>query len=399
MPAMPGLTNFPGGFSAGLTVRGMPILQTNPGNFFWVYSGTILERATGEVAGSDSNRGTFQRPFATLAGALAQCTPGKGDVIIIKPGHQETITSATQLLISCSDVAIVGLGAGLDRPMFTLSTAATATIGITGSNISIQNCQFVANFLNITSLFTFQAAVFTASISGNTMTVTAVSSGTIYPGDLLTSSLTGFTPNTAVIAQISGTTGGVGVYTVSGPNTQSVASGTINDPANFFAMDNCEVRDTSSVLNFLSIATFGTTNNLADGFTLTNNRILLAATSGAINLFTPTLTMDRVRIEGNYYASPTTNAGAMIPLSSGKVLTNVSIQNNQFNLANAAGTATGIIITTNSSTNSGIYNLNTSFALPSTALLITASSGFMYGQNWHTHTPDKTPQYLPTQAA
>jgi len=389
MPAIPGLTNFPGGFAAGLTVRGVPILQTNPGNFFWVYSGTITERATGEVAGSDSNRGTFQRPFATLAGALAQCTPGKGDVVIIKPGHQETITSATQLYLSCSDVAIVGLGAGLDRPQFTLSTAATSTINVTGSNISIQNCQFVANFANITSLFTF----------GNTMTVTAVSSGTIYPGDLLTSSLTGFTQNTAVINQLSGTTGGVGVYTVSGPNTQSVASGTINDPANFFAMDNCEVRDTSSVLNFLSMATFGTTNNLADGFTLTNNRILLQATSGAVNLFTPTLTMDRVRIEGNYYTSPTTNAGAMIPLSSGKVLTNVSIQNNVFNLANASGTATGLIITTNSSTNSGIYNGNTSFALASTALLITASSGFMYGQNWHTHTPDKTPQYLPTQAA
>src|SRR5260221_440048 len=43
------LTNFPGGFAGGLTLRGMPILQTQPGRVFWLYNGTVLEQ--GEAAG------------------------------------------------------------------------------------------------------------------------------------------------------------------------------------------------------------------------------------------------------------------------------------------------------------------------------------------------------------
>lgn len=65
-------------------------------------------------------------------------------------------------------------------------------------------------------------ASFTAGIAGDIMTVTAVASGTIYPGALITS---GAASGTVVGAQISGTTGGVGVYSVSIPE-QTVAAGT-----------------------------------------------------------------------------------------------------------------------------------------------------------------------------
>ena len=66
-------------------------------------------------------------------------------------------------------------------------------------------------------------AVFTASISGTTMTVTAVTSGTIYVGCLITG--TGVTALTTITAQTGGTTGGAGTYTVS--QSQTVASTTI----------------------------------------------------------------------------------------------------------------------------------------------------------------------------
>ena len=67
-------------------------------------------------------------------------------------------------------------------------------------------------------------AVFTASISGTTMTVSAVTSGTIYVGCLITGS--GVLANTTITAFVSGTSGGVGVYTVS-QNQGTIASTTI----------------------------------------------------------------------------------------------------------------------------------------------------------------------------
>lgn len=67
-------------------------------------------------------------------------------------------------------------------------------------------------------------AIFTASISNTTMTVSAVTSGTIYVGCLITGS--GVLANTTITAFVSGTSGGIGVYTVS-QNQGTVASTTI----------------------------------------------------------------------------------------------------------------------------------------------------------------------------
>jgi len=65
-------------------------------------------------------------------------------------------------------------------------------------------------------------AVFTASITGTTMTVSAVTSGTIYVGCLITGS--GVLANTTITALGTGS-GGVGTYTVS--QSQTVVSTTI----------------------------------------------------------------------------------------------------------------------------------------------------------------------------
>ena len=53
----------------------------------------------------------------------------------------------------------------------------------------------------------------TGSISGNVLTVTAVGSGTLYPGSTLSGTGGGgVTSGTKIVAQLSGTTGGVGTY-------------------------------------------------------------------------------------------------------------------------------------------------------------------------------------------
>ena len=156
MPIGGAITNFPQGFTHGMNVRGMPLVQMQPGNVFWVNNSTVLnDRA---VAGADTNRGTYQRPFATLAGAIAACTAGRGDIIFVGAGHAESIADATTTAMSVAGVAVVGLGSGSLRPTFTFTTANTATIPVSAADCSFQNCIFVANFLTIAATFTLSTA-------------------------------------------------------------------------------------------------------------------------------------------------------------------------------------------------------------------------------------------------
>lgn len=71
----------------------------------------------------------------------------------------------------------------------------------------------------------------TGSISGDVLTVTAVGSGTLYPGSTLSGS--GVASGTMIDTQVSGTVGGVGVYTVS-IDEQTVASTTITTTYGLF---------------------------------------------------------------------------------------------------------------------------------------------------------------------
>lgn len=150
-------SDFPQGFLNGVTMRGVPIVQSHPGQVFWVYNGTGL--LASQRGGSDGNRGTFNSPFATLNYAISQCVANRGDIIIVKPGHAETVSSATALNFNIAGVTIIGLGSGTNRPKFTLDTANTATIPVSAANMSIQNCQFFANFLSIAACFTVASAV------------------------------------------------------------------------------------------------------------------------------------------------------------------------------------------------------------------------------------------------
>lgn len=155
--AGPLASNFPGGFANGVNVRGMPILNSYPGRVFWVNSAN--------ATASDSNRGTFDRPFESLAGVITAAAAGgtapaaaRGDLIMVGAGHTETISSATALTLSISGLQFVGLGAGSLRPTITLDTATTATINVTAANISFTNFLFKADFAAIVSLFTLTTA-------------------------------------------------------------------------------------------------------------------------------------------------------------------------------------------------------------------------------------------------
>ena len=126
------VSNFPQGFANGVTIRGVPLAVSHPGNVFWVDSG----------AGSNGNKGTFDRPFSTIDYAVGRCTADNGDIIFVKPGHTETVIAAGGLDLDVAGIAVIGLGTGSLRPTVNFTTATTADMDVDAANISVYNILF-----------------------------------------------------------------------------------------------------------------------------------------------------------------------------------------------------------------------------------------------------------------
>lgn len=80
------------------------------------------------------------------------------------------------------------------------------------------------NVASVTGAIAAGTSTITGSIAGNLLTVTAIGSGTIVAGTTITG--TGVAASTMITGQISGTTGGIGVYTVN--NNQVVAAASLS---------------------------------------------------------------------------------------------------------------------------------------------------------------------------
>lgn len=366
-------SNFPQGFAYGLSVRGMPLLQMQPGQVFFVSNSTILN--PGEKGGSDGNRGTFLDPFATLAYALTQTVQGRGDIIFIGPGHSETVANATTLAMNCNGVAIIGLGSGLLRPTFTF-TAATANVPVRSGNMSIQNCLFVANFADVASVFTgINASSATSTITGTTFSAVGAVTGGFYPGQVLRG--TGVTPGTFILQQLTGTTNGIGTYQVS--VSQTVASTTITGVTPDFAIDSCEFKDTTSVLNFIALVTGTTTANQMDGFSFTNNRVASLGTTAATTAVKMLSLTDRATIAGNFGCSAILNDTAAILATGANNMTNFDFRANRWERPNTSSTG-GSFVSTSATAWTGHAADNYLYQLDNTAgIWIATGTGGAFG--------------------
>jgi hypothetical protein len=101
-----------------------------------------------------------------------------------------------------------------------------------------------------------RTAVFTASIATTTMTVTAITSGPIYPGMVITG--TGVTAGTRIVSQLTGTDGSTGTYQVS--VSQTVASTTITGTCK--SKVRCQIAGTYNIQ--FSVQFVNTDNNIHD---------------------------------------------------------------------------------------------------------------------------------------
>ena len=158
---LPGMSHYPGGFSNGLTIGGIPIQNTNPGKVFWV-----------DENASSPGRGTFVNPDTSIDACMSRCVAGRGDIIMVKPGHVENISAAADLVCDIAGVAIVGTGRGDDQAKIVFDTADTADIDVTASNVSFINMWFECNYANVDgaidvaatgTYFTIQGCRFTAT--------------------------------------------------------------------------------------------------------------------------------------------------------------------------------------------------------------------------------------------
>lgn len=125
--------------SYGQTVRAVRDALASTGVFLTagsVFYGSSTLGNTGNDGGAPS------RAKATLAQAAALCTASKGDVVVLLPGHAESLTAAAAITLSKAGVTVVGVGNGRNRPTFTWTTATTAQMIVSGANTKFVNCVF-----------------------------------------------------------------------------------------------------------------------------------------------------------------------------------------------------------------------------------------------------------------
>ena len=354
-------SNFPAGFN-NVTIRGVPITQSHPGQVFWVSNDPNV--LPGQIGGSDGNPGTFNAPFGTIQFAVSRCAHGRGDIIFVKPNHDEYISAATAntdggavtancLSLYKSHVAIVGLGTGTNRPNITFSAAAASIVlGGTPANASS------ASITALTSV----------------MTVTTVSTGTFLPGQYLYAAT--ITPGTRIVSQLSGTTGGAGTYQLDTAQTQTTSAATviatqgvgvsiqnIQFTAQFanvasvftataasmpkdFTVERCEFRDLSSVLNFVSIITGpATTANSMDGLVFDANRISSLGTTAATTAIKFVVANDNVAIRDNFGVWAVLNDTAAMLSTGANNVTNFDFGRNRLNRPNTSSTGGSFIST------------------------------------------------------
>lgn len=122
-----------------------------PGNIWYVQS-------TQSDARDQSGYGKSpQTPFATLDYAIGQATANNGDVIVLMPGHAETISAAGGVTVDVAGLTIIGQGSGSSRPTFNF-TATDATFLVTAANTWIDNCLFTGGIDAVVTMFTVSAA-------------------------------------------------------------------------------------------------------------------------------------------------------------------------------------------------------------------------------------------------
>lgn len=184
-------------------------------------------------------------------------------------------------------------------------------------------------------------------------------------------------------------------------NYADIASLFTTTTAQEFQLVDCEFRDTSVSLNFLRIVDTDTTTAHTDGLTITGCSRIGAGATTATTIIKMDGTNDRLTVQNNYFTHANVDDGGLFMIiATGKIVTNAKISDNIFNFKDVSSATAGILITTNGSTNSGYITRNFVQHLDTTTeILVTASSGFVFFNNYASAVADKSGYLLPAADA
>jgi hypothetical protein len=183
-------------------------------------------------------------------------------------------------------------------------------------------------------------------------------------------------------------------------NFANVAAAITTTAAAGLTVDSCYFADTSAILNFLVSVKTSTVDNAADSLTMTNNVRIGAGLTAATSFVNIGAALDQLTLANNNIKLLFAGNSALIyqPTTT-KVLTNVVAKNNVVNVV-GADAATGVLMITTATTHTGIIEENYVFGARAvaTAVLVTASSGFKFVENYYQTAADKSGILLPANA-
>lgn len=149
------------GWTAQVIIDSLPGARPE-GNIWMVDSGATNAANTAD----ESIHGcSWDTPFATLNYAISRCTASQGDIILLAPGHAETLsttatasgTTTTEVGVDKAGITILGIGSAALRPTFTCSATA-GQIAVLAANVTIENILMISSVADLTDFITLDAA-------------------------------------------------------------------------------------------------------------------------------------------------------------------------------------------------------------------------------------------------
>jgi hypothetical protein len=255
---------------------------------------------TGTPAGPTASFGTNTTQLASTAfvqSAIAPLLPA--GLILLWSGSQASIPSGWVLCDGNNSTPDLRgrfvIGAGSIAASATGTAGASVTGDISGTTLTVSAVTFgtlavndivshssilqtatisglgtgTGNTGTYTLTYTGSTSSFTGSISGTTLTVTAVASGTIITDQVLTGG--SVTAGTKIVNQLTGTTGGIGTYTVDISQTRSSASltGTYTLASTTLTINSTVLRVSAVASGTLAVGQFLTGTGIDFGINIT----------------------------------------------------------------------------------------------------------------------------------
>lgn len=109
----------------------------------WLPPGARVAAYVGPQSDTTDSYSTSSLLVSTLNAGLARCRSGKGDVVVVLPGHAENISTADFLSSLVAGTRIIGIGnpGETSHPTFTW-TATASSVLLDVANVSIDNLSF-----------------------------------------------------------------------------------------------------------------------------------------------------------------------------------------------------------------------------------------------------------------